>query len=156
MIWKITGVAGAVVRQSKSLDSDVVCTLSTSTVLESVQQDGKRIKITYPVEGWVSIRNQQDYPICEQVHHYTKVKDNGNVKCILIRDEPQEMPISKRKRKSSKNKRSPQKMMSRMPFASSRNSNNVRTSPTFRPVNKGQRISPLNIATMTSPKKADS
>ena len=57
---------GVVVRQSEDLESSSVGRLDHNTILDIVQQNGRRGKIVQPLEGWVSINAKDGASICQR------------------------------------------------------------------------------------------
>ncbi|CAM9860888.1 unnamed protein product [Phaeothamnion confervicola] len=65
--YRVIGKSGATIRASQQLDSAILCTLSTGTIIEVAEVKGRRCRVTEPVKGWGSLATESGYLICELV-----------------------------------------------------------------------------------------
>lgn len=70
--YRVIGDVGAQVRESIGLDTLLITTLITGTVIEVVEVDGRRARIAQPTNGWVSIHGGNGYDICKKSSEVNK------------------------------------------------------------------------------------
>ena len=70
-IFRIISPNGAIVRKSKDLDSDMICILMQETIVRALEVKKKRMRITMPVNGWISIENREGYKMVVQTQMVT-------------------------------------------------------------------------------------
>jgi hypothetical protein len=64
---RVVGEAGATLRKEEALDSELITTLTPSSVVLAVETRGRRVRVIEPSPGWCSVTSAEGYVILRDI-----------------------------------------------------------------------------------------